>query len=66
MKQFTSPFGHTNPKDDKRQMCPYCYNEDTQRITDSEDLKPYVLYHSGKHFRAYGAIAAWGMWHWSE
>lgn len=63
---FKSPFGYTHlgPNDDKRQMCPYCYNEDTQRITDSMDLKPYVEHYKGEPFKAYSCYCCGGKWHW--
>lgn len=64
--QFVSPFGFTHPNDDKRQMCPYCYNEDAQRITDFVDLKPYVEYHHGKPFKAYSCYCCGAKWHWGE
>jgi len=64
--RFASPFGYTHPNDDKRQMCPYCYNEDTQRIIDLVDLKPYQEYHKGKPFMAYSCDCCAGKWHFSE
>ena len=65
-RRFVSPFGYTHPNDDKRQMCPYCYNEDTQRITDFVDLQPYQEHHKGKPFKAYSCYCCGGKWHWSE
>ena len=66
MSKFVSPFGYTHPQDDKRQMCPYCYNEDTQRIVDFLELEPYRDYHRGKPYKAYSCYCCGGWWHWSE
>lgn len=63
-RQFVSPFGYTHPNDDKRQMCPYCYNEDTERVTDVLELKPYEQYYHGLPFKVYTCYCCRGRWHW--
>jgi hypothetical protein len=50
--EFQSPYGYTHPDRDKREMCPYCYNEDTRRIVGQESA-PFEQYHAGKPFRAF-------------
>lgn len=63
---FKSPFGCTHPNQDKRQMCPYCYNEDTQRITDFIELSPYVEHYKGDRFMAFSCYCCGGSWHFRD
>jgi len=39
--KWDSPYGYKNPNRDKNEMCPYCYNEDTDIIKDAVRLRPY-------------------------
>lgn len=46
------------------ELCQYCKNGDTKRITDLYDLKPYVQYYRGQDFKAfccYCCDAHWSM-----
>lgn len=61
---FVSPFGYTHPDRDRREMCPYCYNEDTRRMVGL-GLAPYEDYHSGKHFKAFECAACNAKFHFS-
>jgi hypothetical protein len=45
-----SPYGHIHPDTDANTMCPYCKNEDTEKVTDSVDLNPFRdVYKERKH-----------------
>jgi hypothetical protein len=59
-----SPFGHTNPERDKREMCPYCYNETPRRMVGIE-LIPYEAYHVGAPFKAFECEACRATYHFS-
>ena len=59
---FLSPFGYTHPERDKREMCPYCYNEDTRRIVGLE-LIPYEEYYGANQFKAFECEACRAKFH---
>lgn len=59
---FNSPFGYTHPERDKREMCPYCYNEETTRIVGTE-LNPFTDFHKGTPFRAFECSACNAKFH---
>lgn len=44
-------------------MCPYCFNEDTQRIVDPFDLKPYTDHYKGRPFKAFSCYCCGAKWH---
>lgn len=59
---FLSPFGYTHPEREKREMCPYCKNEDTRRLNGLE-LMPFEEYHGQNQFRAFECSACGGRFH---
>jgi len=61
---FRSPFGYTHPERDKREMCPFCENEDTRRLNGLE-LMPYEEYHGQNPFKAFECSACGGQFHYT-
>jgi hypothetical protein len=59
-----SPFGYTHPERDKREMCRYCYNEDTRRMVGLE-LALYEDYYAGKPFKAFECECCRAKFHFS-
>lgn len=58
-------FEYLKDNDDKRQICQYCYNEDTKRITDFTDLQPYKDYYKERPFVAYSCYCRNSKWHYA-
>ena len=52
-----------NQEIDIREVCQYCKNQDTQRVVDSYDLKPYVEYHQGSSFKVFRCFCCGATWH---
>jgi len=63
-KQFSSPFGYLYPERDKREMCPFCKNEDTRRIVGLE-LMSFEEYHGENPFKAFECQACNGTFHYA-
>lgn len=61
--EFKSAFGRTHPERDAAEMCKYCYNEDTQRITDPIDLAPYAKHYEGREFKAFSCFCCGAKFH---
>jgi hypothetical protein len=61
---MTSPFGYTHPERDKREMCPFCKNEDTRRLVGLEHdmLKTY---YQNTPYKVFECEACRGRFHFS-
>lgn len=72
---FVSPFGYTHPHLDKKDMCPYCYNEDTNDESGRQglgfgaaDVSTYRKYYEekygvGKKFKVRSCHCCGGIFH---
>lgn len=58
--QNTVPFDYRHPLE----VCIYCFNEDTQRITDVVELQTYIDFHKGEPFKVYQCYCCGARWHW--
>lgn len=58
-------FGYTHPERDKREMCPFCKNEDTRRLNGLE-LMPFEEYHGQNPFKAFACAACGGQFHYAS
>ena len=62
-ERHNSLFGYTHPDKPLEEMCPYCYNEDTQKIIDEEELAPYKKHHGDDDFKAFSCFCCGGEFH---
>ena len=61
---FVTCFGVDRPDlKDRREVCRYCYNEFTDRITDYIELEKYREYHSDSPFKAFRCFCCGSEWH---
>ena len=54
---------YMKPIIDQREICQYCKNQDTQRVIDPYDIKPYAEYHKWKPFKVFYCFCCKATWH---
>jgi len=62
---YSSPFGWTHPERPLWEMCPFCKNEDTQKVRDMDRLKALSNYHEAS-FGAFDCFACGAEFHFTK